>query len=315
MASRLIQPGEQLARHLVPVGLVEELVAGLGIEAVCDALKTGSAIGGKELLQAFAVGADRIARTGDDIDRQLFRNTCLARRFRNLAQGIQQIDPELKRGSEAAERIGHVFVDLCRVARQPIGVRANRLKRLVEGAEGQGMDERAPAAWAQAQPLDARDDAHGDSQPGRLAVRAGEYATPESASPCSLMTCCAINEPMDEGPEIGTLLPRFQENARRSGVSGDLLPFVGNLIVDWRALYQPDITANPVSKVVESLSPRERNILERIGQGRSNKEIARELGIAPETVKSHIKNIFVKLAVEKRAQAVSRAQRLGLVGT
>jgi LuxR family maltose regulon positive regulatory protein len=120
---------------------------------------------------------------------------------------------------------------------------------------------------------------------------------------------------LDEGPEIGTLLLRFQENARRTGVSGDLLPYVGKLIVGWRELYQPDLTANPASKVVESLSPRERNILERIGQGRSNKEIARELGIAPETVKSHVKNIFVKLAVEKRAQAVSRAQSLGLVGT
>jgi RNA polymerase sigma factor (sigma-70 family) len=66
---------------------------------------------------------------------------------------------------------------------------------------------------------------------------------------------------------------------------------------------------------VESLSPREQNILEHIGQGRSNKEVARELGISPETVKSHVKNIFVKLAVEKRAQAISRAQSLGLVRT
>jgi hypothetical protein len=56
MASRLVQPGEQLARHLVPVGLVEELVAGLGVEAACDALKTGGVIGGKKLLQAFAAG-------------------------------------------------------------------------------------------------------------------------------------------------------------------------------------------------------------------------------------------------------------------
>jgi LuxR family maltose regulon positive regulatory protein len=61
------------------------------------------------------------------------------------------------------------------------------------------------------------------------------------------------------------------------------------------------------------LSPRERNILEQIGHGRSNKQIALELGIAPETVKSHVKNIFVKLAVEKPAQAVSRAQSLGLL--
>jgi LuxR family maltose regulon positive regulatory protein len=45
-----------------------------------------------------------------------------------------------------------------------------------------------------------------------------------------------------------------------------------------------------------------------IAEGQSNKEIARALGITPETVKSHVKSIFVKLAVDKRAQA------LGLVG-
>ena len=118
---------------------------------------------------------------------------------------------------------------------------------------------------------------------------------------------------LDEGPEIGTLLLRFQENAQRSGISDDLLPYIGRLVTGWRELYHPDLTVNPASNIVESLSPRERNILERIGQGRSNKEIARELGIAPETVKSHIKNIFMKLAVDRRAQAVSRAQSLGLV--
>jgi LuxR family transcriptional regulator, maltose regulon positive regulatory protein len=47
----------------------------------------------------------------------------------------------------------------------------------------------------------------------------------------------------------------------------------------------------------------------------SNKEIARTLIIAPETVKSHVKHIFIKLGVEKRAQAVSHAQSLGLVST
>lgn len=118
---------------------------------------------------------------------------------------------------------------------------------------------------------------------------------------------------LDEGPEIGTLLLRFQGNAQRTGASGDLLPYVGNLIAGWRERYQPDLTLSPASTVVESLSPRERNILERISQGRSNKEIARELSIAPETVKPHVKNIFIKLAVDRRAQAVSRAQSLGLV--
>jgi LuxR family maltose regulon positive regulatory protein len=120
---------------------------------------------------------------------------------------------------------------------------------------------------------------------------------------------------LDEGPEIGVLLLRFQENAQRTGHHRELLPYVDKLIAGWRELYEPDLTTSPASSVVSSLSPRERNIIERIGQGRSNKEIARDLGIAPETVKSHVKNIFVKLAVERRAQAVARAQSLGLVAT
>ncbi len=61
---------------------------------------------------------------------------------------------------------------------------------------------------------------------------------------------------------------------------------------------------------IAALSPRERSILGLIGQGQSNKEIARVLRIAPETVKSHVKNMFAKLGVERRAQAVYRAQSL-----
>jgi DNA-binding CsgD family transcriptional regulator len=65
--------------------------------------------------------------------------------------------------------------------------------------------------------------------------------------------------------------------------------------------------------IIDALSRREISIVERIGQGHSNKEIARQLGIAPETVKTHIKRIFWKLGVERRAQAVCRAHALGLV--
>jgi DNA-binding NarL/FixJ family response regulator len=59
--------------------------------------------------------------------------------------------------------------------------------------------------------------------------------------------------------------------------------------------------------ITDALSPRETAILELIAQGHSNKTIARILGISPETVKTHVKNLFVKLGVEKRAQAVARA--------
>jgi LuxR family maltose regulon positive regulatory protein len=67
--------------------------------------------------------------------------------------------------------------------------------------------------------------------------------------------------------------------------------------------------------ILDVLSRREPDILSRIADGLSNKEIARGLDIGPETVKSHLKSVFTKLGVERRAQAVSRAQSLGFVTT
>ena len=62
-----------------------------------------------------------------------------------------------------------------------------------------------------------------------------------------------------------------------------------------------------------SLSVRERMIVRLMGDGFSNKRIARQLSIAPETVKSHAKSIFLKLTAQSRAQAVYRAATLGLI--
>ena len=65
--------------------------------------------------------------------------------------------------------------------------------------------------------------------------------------------------------------------------------------------------------VSETLTEREREILAMIGQGLSNKRIARAREISPETVKSHVKHIFLKLVVSTRAQAVSQAGARGLL--
>jgi ATP/maltotriose-dependent transcriptional regulator MalT len=61
------------------------------------------------------------------------------------------------------------------------------------------------------------------------------------------------------------------------------------------------------------LSVRERVIVRLMGDGLSNKRIARHLSISPETVKSHAKSIFLKLTVQTRAQAVYRAATLDLI--
>ena len=61
------------------------------------------------------------------------------------------------------------------------------------------------------------------------------------------------------------------------------------------------------NRVSDPLTARKRDVLAKIGQGLSNKRIARALEISPETVKSHVKHIFLKLAVGTRTEAVFRA--------
>jgi ATP/maltotriose-dependent transcriptional regulator MalT len=72
-------------------------------------------------------------------------------------------------------------------------------------------------------------------------------------------------------------------------------------------------SAKSSCRVGETITARERDVVGMISQGLCNKSIARALEISPETVKSHIKRIFLKLAVTTRAEAVSRAGSLGLL--
>jgi DNA-binding NarL/FixJ family response regulator len=63
----------------------------------------------------------------------------------------------------------------------------------------------------------------------------------------------------------------------------------------------------------EELTPTENRILQRIVAGKSNKEIAYDLDISENTVKTHVKNIFEKLGVSDRTSAATLAIRRGLV--
>ena len=58
---------------------------------------------------------------------------------------------------------------------------------------------------------------------------------------------------------------------------------------------------------METLSRRELQVVERLHRGCSNKEIARELGIMEDTVKKHLKNVFAKLGVHRRALVILQA--------
>ena len=61
------------------------------------------------------------------------------------------------------------------------------------------------------------------------------------------------------------------------------------------------------------LTPREREVLELIASGATNREIAASLYLSPHTVKEHTSGLYRKLEVRNRAEAVQRAQRLGLL--
>ena len=62
------------------------------------------------------------------------------------------------------------------------------------------------------------------------------------------------------------------------------------------------------------LTEREHEVLNLIAAGRSNQEIARLLVLSDKTVRNHISNIFAKLQVADRAQAIVRAREAGLGG-
>jgi ATP/maltotriose-dependent transcriptional regulator MalT len=112
---------------------------------------------------------------------------------------------------------------------------------------------------------------------------------------------------VDGGPVIGRLLALAAERERRF-----LQPYVGSLLNSWRSAHE-SAGALKISKVSGPLSARESAILGLVRRGHSNKRIALELRIAPETVKSHAKHIFLKLGARSRVDAVSRAASLGLI--
>ncbi len=83
-------------------------------------------------------------------------------------------------------------------------------------------------------------------------------------------------------------------------------------IADRMMTYFRGLRARPAAEVFPELTERERVILGRIADGLDNGEIARELGLSVKTIRNHASNIFAKLQVAHRAQAIVRAREAGL---
>jgi LuxR family transcriptional regulator, maltose regulon positive regulatory protein len=143
------------------------------------------------------------------------------------------------------------------------------------------------------------------NEPAGLAdiLHALELAEPEG---CILMF-------LEEGSAIKPLL---QAVADRAATPDRLKQYARTLLTAFPATDRTVPSSGiPVAadQLIELLSKRELEILQLIGEGCSNQEIADRLVITLHTVKKHSSNIFAKLGVTSRTQAVARARQLGLL--
>jgi DNA-binding NarL/FixJ family response regulator len=110
-----------------------------------------------------------------------------------------------------------------------------------------------------------------------------------------------------EGGEDGTSLP---PNLSPAQLDAALRAIAAGLRVSLPAASPGFAEAEPARKL---LTPRELEILACLGEGMSNKTVARRLGISAHTVKFHLEAVFAKLGVTSRAEAVAKGLRRGLI--
>lgn len=90
----------------------------------------------------------------------------------------------------------------------------------------------------------------------------------------------------------------------------------GGVWVGWKlaARARPEtFHRNDAALAALGLTGQEVKVLERLAAGGSNKEIARDLGLSPNTVKTHVANLYAKLEVSRRTQAIGKARELALI--
>lgn len=123
----------------------------------------------------------------------------------------------------------------------------------------------------------------------------------------------------------------YVHEAIRAGATGYLLKTVSSeelvkgilTVASGKAILHPSVTRQLIDEFSQlakadhspqkGLSKREHDVLQLLAYGRSNKEIARSLGIGSQTVKTHVAHIFSKLGASDRTGAVALALRKGLV--
>ena len=85
-------------------------------------------------------------------------------------------------------------------------------------------------------------------------------------------------------------------------------PEIARRLMSFFSAKEPAVPA----EAFPELTAREREVLDLIARGRNNQQIAKELYLSPKTVRNHASNVFTKLLVADRAQAIIRAREAGL---
>ena len=85
-------------------------------------------------------------------------------------------------------------------------------------------------------------------------------------------------------------------------------------VADRLGVYFASLATLPGHAAFPQLTEREREVLDLVARGHDNRRIARELFLSDKTVRNHVSNVFAKLEVETRAEAVVRARNAGLGG-
>ncbi|HYJ61237.1 MAG TPA: response regulator transcription factor [Actinomycetota bacterium] len=139
----------------------------------------------------------------------------------------------------------------------------------------------------------------------------------------------------EASPETKVILITVDESrsavsdAISAGVSGyllkdaspDALVDAARNAIEGNAVIHPQLTKTFIEEAqtggdeqrTTPLSKREREILQRVADGATTRQVATDLGISPHTVKTHLERIFEKLGANDRAQAVAIAIRNGIV--
>jgi LuxR family maltose regulon positive regulatory protein len=113
---------------------------------------------------------------------------------------------------------------------------------------------------------------------------------------------------MDEGAPMLALLRQAHARGMAPGYVTTLLAASG-----WQGAVASPLHASRASSLIEPLTEREREVLQLLGAGASNRDIASRLVLSVGTVKKHISNICGKLSVQSRTQAIARARALDLL--